>query len=204
EAIERSPFSAAETYFAQHFRHGARRPLRRIAEQVLRLPAPPNARVEAAALEALTRSGEWGRHLENRMPLGMLGLALWDVIFAPVEAAFVNPYQDRPADLYWDDFRRTRAALIADRLTALGRSAGLTQAVLATAAAKRGTTNALVDWHTFDPTWINAALAAVPHTTWTAMFDFMLDDLEQCRTGFPDLTLFAGTRRYRFVAVTGP
>jgi hypothetical protein len=36
------------------------------------------------------------------------------------------------------------------------------------------------------------------------MFDFMLDDLEQSRTGFPDLTVFGGPRRYRFVEVKGP
>ena len=36
------------------------------------------------------------------------------------------------------------------------------------------------------------------------MFDYMLDDLEQTRTGFPDLALFFGPGRYQFVEVKGP
>ncbi len=76
---------------------------------MLRLARPPTDGVEAAALAALTRDGGDGRHLENLASLGMLGLAFWDVVFAPVDGAFVNPYQDRPLDLYWNDFRRTRS-----------------------------------------------------------------------------------------------
>lgn len=115
EQIECAPLTAGERLFAQQFRDGRRRK-RSIPEQVLRLAEAPNTSVETAALNALTRDGGTGRHLENRLPLGMLGLALWDVVFAPVEAAFVNAYQDRPADLYWSDFRRARAALIDARL----------------------------------------------------------------------------------------
>ena len=104
EQIECTPLTAGERFFAQQFRQGQRRKARCIPEQVLRLPEAPDVSVEAAALAALTRDGGTGRHLENRLPLGMLGLAFWEVIFAPVEAAFVNAYQDRPADLYWSDF----------------------------------------------------------------------------------------------------
>jgi hypothetical protein len=204
DAIDAAPSTAGERFFGQRFRTGARRPLRPIAEEVLRLPAPPTGRVEIAALEALTATGGCGRHLENRMPLGMLGLSMWDVVFAPVEAAFVHPYQDRPADLYWDDFRHARAPLIADRLAALAMPGALARTVLATAARKRGTTNALIDWNAFDAAWIGAALGAIPPTIWGAMFDFMLDNLEQTRTGFPDLTLFGVGRPYRFVEVKGP
>ena len=204
DAIEAAPLTAGERFFGAQFRNDARRPLRRIAEEVLRLPAPPAERVEIAALDALTAAGGRGRHLENRMPLGMLGLAMWDVVFAPVEAAFVHPYQDRPADLYWDDFRLARATLIADRLTKFAAPNEFVRAVRATAAAKRGTTNALIDWHTFDAVWIDAALGAVPSAVWTAIFDFMLDNLEQSRTGFPDLTVLGTDGGYRFVEVKGP
>ena len=204
DAIERAPISAGERFFGEQFRSGARRPLRRIPEVVLRLPEAPTERVEHAALAALTANGGCGRHLENRMPLGMLGLALWDVVFAPIEAAFVHPYQDRPADLYWDDFRRARAPLIAERFAAFATPGAFERAVTTIAQTKRGTTNALVDWHAFDPVWIHTALAAIPAATWVSLFDFMLDDLEQSRTGFPDLTLFGGSQRYRFVEVKGP
>ena len=126
DAIERAPLSAGERYFAQQFRLPRRRTRRGPTERVQRICAPPTDGVEAAALAALTRDGGDGRHLENLASLGMLGLAFWDVIFAPVDGAFVNPYQDRPLDLYWNDFRRhsfggdfraprgTRATLRAD------------------------------------------------------------------------------------------
>ncbi len=200
-AIDRDPVSAGEHFFATQFRKRHRR--QHISERTLRLPQAPTARVEAAALAALTCDGGSGRHLENRMPLGMLGLAFWDVVFAPVDAAFVNPYQRGPADLYWEDFRRSRSALIASRLKALAAPGGLRARALATAAEKCGVTNALIDWSAFDATWIDAASRVVPSAVWIAMFDFMLDDLEQSRTGFPDLTVLHDGG-YQFVEVKGP
>ena len=204
EQIECTPLSAGERFFAQQFRQNRRRRARCIPEQVLRLPEAPDVSVESAALRALTCGGGMGRHLENRLPLGMLGLAFWDVIFAPIEAAFVNPYQDRPADLYWSDFRRARAPLIDARLRLLREPGAVAREVRATAHAKRGVTSALVDWRAFDAQFIECATNAVPGTTWAAIFDHMLDDLEQARTGFPDLALFFGADRYQFVEVKGP
>jgi hypothetical protein len=202
DAIERAPLCAGERYFAQQLREGRRRP-RSIPERVVRLPDAPTVAVELAALAALTCGGGTGRHLENLLPLGMLGLAFWDVVFAPVEAAFVNPYQDRPADLYWSDFRRARASLIESRFAALREPGAIARQVCATAHAKRGISNALVDWRAFDAALIGCATSAVPGDTWLALFDHMLDDLEQTRTGFPDLALFFGDR-YQFVEVKGP
>jgi hypothetical protein len=190
--------------FAQQFRAGRRAKRHVIPERVLQLPQPPSDGVEAAALAALTRAGGGGAHLENRLPLGMLGLAFWDVVFAPVEAAFVNPFQDRPADLYWSDFRHTRADAIASRFATLRERGALAREVRATAQAKRGISNALVDWRAFDPQFIGCATSTVPNDVWMSLFDYMLDDLEQTRTGFPDLTLFFGPGRYQFVEVKGP
>jgi len=205
EQIERAPLSAGERFFAQQFRQGRNRRLRCIPEQVLRLPdAPPNVSVESAALDALTRDGGAGRHLENRLPLGMLGLAFWDVIFSPIEAAFVNPYQNRPADLYWSDFRRARAHLIDARLRTLREPDAVAREVRAAAQTKRGVNSALVDWRAFDSQFVECATTAVPGAIWTAIFDYMLDDIEQTRTGFPDLALFFAPGRFQFVEVKGP
>jgi hypothetical protein len=204
DAIDEQPRSAGERFFAAQFRSRGRRRLQRIPEHVIRLPRPPDTRVEAAALHALTNGCGGGRHLENRTSLGMLGLAFWDIVFAPVEAAFVNPYQKRPVDLYWDDFRRPRAAAISARLEELSIPNALPRQVRRTAEQKRGITNALIDWSSFDDDWIDAVARGVPSDVWVAMFDYMLDDLEQSRTGFPDLTLLFADGRYRFVEVKGP
>ena len=204
DTIERAPLCAGERYFAQQFRTGQRGRRHTIPERVLRLPGPPQANVEAAALAALTCTGGAGRHVENLLPLGMLGLAFWDVVFAPIEAAFVNPYQDRPADLYWHDFRRARSHLIESRLDALRQPDALAQAICATARDKRGICSALVDWRVIDTQLIAWATSAVTSRTWTTVFDYMLDDIEQTRTGFPDLAVFLGPGLYQFVEVKGP
>jgi hypothetical protein len=202
--IDVAPLSAGERFFAQQFRAGRRARALAIPERTVRLPAAPDTSVETAALGALTQRGGSGRHLENLLPLGMLGLAFWDVVFAPIDAAFVNPYQVRPVDLYWSDFRRARAALVESRFDALRRTGALLQAVSETAQAKRGIANALVDWRAFDSSLIECAATSIPTATWLAVFDHMLDDLEQTRTGFPDLALFFGAGQFEFVEVKGP
>ncbi len=204
DAIERAPLSAGERYFARQFRASRRNPRRAPPERVLRIAAPPTDGVEAAALAALTRDGGAGRHLENLASLGMFGLAFWDVIFAPVDGAFVNSYQDRPLDLYWNDFRSTRSAAISARFAALAQRCALMRAVCATGRAKYGISNALVDWRALDALFIRRAVRCVPARVWLSIFDYMLDDLEQTRTGFPDLTLLFGRGRFQFVEVKGP
>ncbi len=204
DAIERAPLSAGERYFARQFRSPRRRLRCEPPEHVLRLCGPPADRVETAALRTLTGGGGEGRHLENLAPLGMFGLAFWDIVFAPVDGAFVNPYQDRPIDLYWNDFRRTRSVAITERLAALAKPNALMRAVCATARAKFGISNAFVDWRAFDARFIRRALRCVPGRAWLTIFDYMLDDLEQTRTGFPDLTLLFARGRFQFVEVKGP
>jgi hypothetical protein len=203
DAIDTAPHNAGERFFAHQFRaKRTRRP--KVTEELLRLPQPPDTTVENAALAALTARGGCGRHLENLLPRGLLGLAFWDIIFAPVEAAFVNPYQDAPLDLYWTDFRPRRADLIAARLNALREPGAVGRTVCAVVNAKRGVGNALVAWHALDAAILHAAVECVPSGDWAGVFDYMLDDLEQTRTGFPDLALFFGPGRYVLVEVKGP
>ena len=47
---------------------------------------------------------------------GMLGLFIWDLIFAPVRGAFFNPFQTAPADFREHSFIRNREAMLRDRL----------------------------------------------------------------------------------------
>ncbi len=202
--IDREPHNAGERYFAAQFRSPRRRRPPKPVELVLRLPGPPPASVEAAALAVLTRDGGAGAHLENALPRGMLGIALWDVLFTPVESAFVNPYQAAPLDLYWGDFRRSRTDLIERRLMQLRCPGALVAAIERTALTKRGISNALVVWGALGDELLAAATASVGAAAWVKIFDYMLDDLEQSRTGFPDLAIFYGPGAYAFTEVKGP
>lgn len=206
DAIARSPRSAGERHFGEQFAgrigHAPRR-RRSVPEQRLTLAEAP-ASVEAAALEIWLRNGGRGAHLENRFSLGLLGLAFWDVVFSPVPGMFTHAHQDAPLDLYWADFRATRRDAIERRLRELARPGAMAHRLRSTYRDKQGVSNALVGWSAFPPWLLDAALCSVPATHLTSMFDFMLDDLEQTRTGFPDLVMCYGPRGYRLVEVKGP
>jgi hypothetical protein len=206
KTIEGAPHSAGEQHFAHQF--AARTGLapkrgQRIAELQLHLTNPP-ADLEAAALTAWLRNGGTGAHLENRFPLGLLGLAFWDIVFMPVPGMFTHPYQSAPLDLYWPDFRRTRAVAIARRFDELRVPGRLGARMHETYRAKYGVSNALMSWSKFPAEFLAQVLRAVPSQHLVAMFDFMLDDLHQTRTGFPDLVMCFGSGSYRLVEVKGP
>ncbi len=199
DQILAAPQVATERLFADGF--GRRRPA--LAEDRLVLAAAPCENVEAATLAALIDHETIGRHLENRLSLGVLGLAFWDVVFASVPGAFVNPYQDRPLDLYWPDFRGVRCNAIQSRLAMLTDQAGLRRQVSWTWRNRYGVSNALVAWAAFDEPFLERLLREVPASHWCLVFDHMLNDLGQSRTGFPDLILL---RRggYELIEVKGP
>ena len=204
--IEGAPHSAGEQHFAHQFaaRTGlASKRGQRITELQLRLAAPP-ADLEAASLTAWLRNGGAGAHLENRFPLGLLGLAFWDIVFMPVPGMFTHPYQSAPLDLYWPDFRRTRAVAIAQRFDELRVPGTLGARMRETYRDKYGVSNALMAWAKFPVGFLEQVLRAVPGQHLLAMFDFMLDDLHQTRTGFPDLVMCFGPGSYRLVEVKGP
>jgi hypothetical protein len=225
QTIVDRPLSAGERAFAEQFAprcavtrvqaireapaHGGlgvrhRRRVKKLPEQHLRLPVPPGSGVERAALAALTANGGHGRHLENRLPMALLGLATWDILFAPVPGAFVNAYQDAPFDLYWPDFRHARASQFSARLMALRDPATLRETIIRRFHEKHGTANALVQWAALDSPFLERLLAAVPPAHLVAIFDHALDDLAQFRSGFPDLILLYGPGHYRLVEVKGP
>ena len=206
QAIEVAPHNAGEQHFARQFAARAglapKRP-RQIVELQLRLAEPP-ASVEAAVSSAWLANGGVGAHLENRFPLALLGLAFWDIVFTPVPGMFTHPYQSAPLDLYWPDFRRTRATAIAQRFDALRVNGALGARLRETYRAKYGVSNALVAWSKLPFRFLEQVLQAVSEEHLVAMFDFMLDDLQQTRTGFPDLVLCFGPGSYRLVEVKGP
>jgi hypothetical protein len=219
--IRERPLSAGERAFAEQFgtrcivaaradrsRSPRRAPLVRPRDEVavrhLQLPHPPTAGVEQAALRALLSNGGIGRHLENRLSMGLLGLAIWDIVFAPVPGAFVNAYQEAPLDLFCADFRRVRSKVIDTRLRALTDRTTAHRTITSTFRAKHGIANALVHWPAFDESFLDRVLYTMPASHLLAVFDHALDDLGQYRSGFPDLILLHGPGQYLLVEVKGP
>ncbi len=82
--------------------------------QIVDLELDYHASVELAVAEFYNATDTSGHchYVENSLFNGVLGLLIWDVIFAPLPGAFYNPFQYRPSDFYAHDFcaRRSSAA----------------------------------------------------------------------------------------------
>ncbi|EIM21182.1 hypothetical protein WALSEDRAFT_57755 [Wallemia mellicola CBS 633.66] len=73
-------------------------------------------RVEDIALQAYNIEGWKGLHTEGRIIRTIFVLALWDIIFEPIEGAFETPFQTAPLDLSDGDFYQHRRESIEKRL----------------------------------------------------------------------------------------
>ena len=68
--------------------------------------------IEQSVLRHFETQRWHGVHSENWLWNALFGLLLWDVIYDPTYGTFHHPLQIAPADLYHQDFYRTRAFLI--------------------------------------------------------------------------------------------
>ena len=174
------------------------------AETVLALAPPPDEKIERFAMRVLAEDGGEAWHLENRLPQGLAALAFWDVVFAPVAGAFLNPYQDGPLDLYWDDFAAQRRGAIAAQQSRLADPAEFGRILRTTFKAKAGVANALMSWRHIDGRLVARLLEAVPHAKLFRLACDVIENPSAARTGFPDLVVLYGRSGYEFVEVKGP
>ena len=192
-----NPESTLEADFATRFTRRGRRPA--VPTTEIELETTPAMPIEQYAAGLCTASGGTAWHLENDLPMAVFALAYWSWMFAPIEGAFLHPFQVGPRDLYWPDFFATRANTCSDPL------AGPLKARLKRMArAKEGTANRLFSWHRCPREVIEAFVDAVPEADLRALLEIVRHDLAGKRSGFPDLTIVYGTGRYEFVEVKGP
>ena len=124
QAIRSAPLCDEERLFAERF--GVRqRAAAGLSMTRVRLPGATPQAIERHALSVLCGNGARAWHCENAWPLGLTGLACWEVIFAPVDSAFANPFQTAPLDLFWDDFVTARDARIRSLFARLADPAAL-------------------------------------------------------------------------------
>jgi hypothetical protein len=143
-------------------------------------------------------------YVENSLVPGFFGLAFWDIIFAPVSGAFVNPFQRGPLDLLGPGFSVARERAIADRLETLAQPGQLANRVQQTLLEKHGLANYFVHWQRLKPDLVALALARIPLRHWLVMFQRLLFDLKNNRSGFPDLIFFPAAGGYEMIEVKGP
>lgn len=202
QAMRRAPWAPEEEDFAERF--PARRPPLRAPVTECTLPGQVPAHIERYAAALLTSNGGAAWHLENALPLGLAGLCFWDIVFAPVEGAFSNPFQLGPHDLFWPDFVERRRPAVERRIAELEQPGTLTARLRSTLAEKSGIANRLVHWGQWRPELLDALLHGIDPARLLRLAVYTLTNLSRARTGFPDLTVIYGPGAFELVEVKGP
>ena len=131
----------------------------------------------------------------------VLGLLIWEAIFAPVEGAFYNPFQYRPSDFYHDDFVEKRQSIFKQIWSSINSNDDIRRRITECWQRKQGIANPLVDWYNLNLDIIELALQRITHPHWLALFE---RHLRNNRAGFPDLIVFPPDYGYLLVEVKGP
>ena len=143
-------------------------------------------------------------YLENTLFNGVLGLLIWDAIFAPVAGAFYNPFQYRPSDFYAFDFVQRRQHILEPLWASINNNEDIFEKIATCWQVKQGLANPLVDWQQLNLEILQLALQRIPHAHWMNIFKRLLGDLRNHRSGFPDLIVFPPAKGYQLVEVKGP
>ncbi|SDJ76736.1 VRR-NUC domain-containing protein [Ferrimonas sediminum] len=157
-----------------------------------------DAPIELLVAEHYQAQGWQAHYCENALLNALFGLAFWPAIFAPVQGAFLNPYQLGPTDMFSPQFTQTRRDAI-DRILSRWQPAQL----LDTFDQKQGIANYWVNWDGISRPLIESALSSLSHAQLTACFRRLLFDLKANRSGHPDLFL-TRNNRCLWLEVKGP
>ncbi|MDC5818308.1 VRR-NUC domain-containing protein [Vibrio europaeus] len=158
-------------------------------------------RVELAVKSHFEQIGYQVFYAENLLLNGLFGLAFWDVVFAPIEGAFINRYQHRPLDLYHADFAIKRQTLVDQVFHILERDG--VNSLLSTYHQKHGLANPFIHWAGFELELLEACIKHIPNHVAISLFKVMLKDIKLYRSGMPDLILFK-QGQFEWVEVKGP
>ncbi len=178
-----------------------------VTEEVV-LDAPPERRaLELMLRDHLARQpGPPCRvyYVENALINSLFGLVCWDAIFAPLPGAFFHDFQQGPADLESPYFYERRREKFAACFAAL-ESGCYPELIRRRLAAKRGLTTPFIAWGVLREPLLECALRCFPAKHLRLWFEWIVRDVVENRSGFPDLVQFwPEERRYRLVEVKGP
>ncbi len=143
-------------------------------------------------------------YVENGLINSLFGLLCWDAVFAPISGSFFHDYQFGPADLespYFYERRRDRFGECFKELES-GRYKDIIRRRF---ILKAGIQAPFVAWGLLSARLLECALECFPASHLRLWFEWIVRDVVDNRTGFPDLVQFwMSERRYRMVEVKGP
>ncbi|MFL1466835.1 VRR-NUC domain-containing protein [Marinobacter sp. HN1S83] len=179
-----------------------------IREFTVTVPKPDTGPVELAAQQHLETDEAPVFYVENTLINGLFGLLCWNTVFAAIPGAFFHPFHVGPADLMREDFvgRREQAF---NRCFAWLRDGSYRQRIRETWQEKQGIANPFVVWPVLSEDLLTMAMDCIPAHHLEQLFERLLQNLREHRSGFPDLIRFypdtAGPGpRYEMIEVKGP
>lgn len=161
-------------------------------------------RVEEVVRQHLDQAESPCFYVENILISGLFGLWLWPEMFRGIDGAFANPFQAAPLDLYQENFVANRPGI--DQLWQLLDGSQYQDHIRQIWREKNGITNHLVHWQFLDRPLLDLALHSIPATHLKAIFERLLFDIKNNRSGLPDLIQFYpdNNNAYRMIEVKGP
>ena len=172
--------------------------------QYLTLRASESQRVEEVTRQFLASADAPCEHAENALFSGLLGLWMWDAMFADITGAFAHPFQLGPLDIYQSDFVLSRHEVFAALWQQLD-DGSYVDAIRDTYQRKVGVSNLLVDWRYMNSDRLEMALSCISAEILKKIFSRMLFDLRANRAGLPDLIqFFPQSSSFCLIEVKGP
>ena len=217
QSIQGDPADEAELEFATRFMPGLQKKIGLEVSEglspvllddnnsfLVSLPHDEAVRVEESVRTYYDNHASRCYYVENHLFLGLFGLAFWDIIFMSVKGAFFNRYQSSPTDLYTPAFQFARQTAITDRLAEMKNSDRWLDVLHETYAEKLGVANRFVHWRVLSEEILQLSLQRIPASHLAHVFERLLWDLRNNRSGFPDLVLFPDCGSYQLLEVKGP
>ncbi|GAA5444481.1 fanconi-associated nuclease 1 homolog [Microbulbifer sp. NBRC 101763] len=214
QQILEAPLDEAEKIFAESFGHRTAKDLdcakewpapkryRPPTETIVLPQSPERVEIQVALhLEQLSEGNCY--YVENCLLNGILGLYIWDILFASIPGAFFNPFQSAPSDFRTADFYLSRRTLLDQRLAELDKDT-LRERVWCSYRDKWGISNPLVAWDALPKELVTTAMERIPTSHWRSLFQRILSDIAHHRNGLPDLILFPAAGDYELIEVKGP
>ncbi|XP_073284156.1 fanconi-associated nuclease 1 homolog isoform X2 [Primulina huaijiensis] len=165
--------------------------------------------VEQLALEYYSgEGGGWhGVHAESGIWLTIVGILLWDIIFADVPNVFRTKFQTAPLDLETDNFYEARKGLIEELLDKIRE--GMAEEILITAWESHfGTACRGVNWEKHSLSDLRAVVTCMGGVSLAAICRHLAQDYRSWSSGMPDLLLWRLHDCYKgeakLVEVKGP
>ncbi len=173
-----------------------------IQERLLSLQPHPSRSVETLAAEALSNENEVCFYVENALFNSLFGLYFWDIIFAPIDGAFINPFQRGPLNGRSEYFYIDRKELIEQRLQAMDRE-DWRRVIIQRYDDKHGVANMFVVWGILSQELLALSLVHIPTAHIKAIFASIAQHPGLFGNGFPDLIRFHN-QGYELLEVKAP